>query len=100
MNKDIAIYELSEEVTDVPTLRLSRESINTVGTRMAVVGVGDTDAYEHKKRKTEKVPPKLKKADLELVSIEDCRIPYVPFGEDKFIKGDSMLCAQKDGRDR
>ena len=100
MNNDIAIFKLSEEVTDVHTLRLSRESVNAVGTRMAVTGVGDIDAYEHKKRKIEKVLTKLKKADLKLVSIADCRIPYVPFGKGKYIQGDSMLCAQKDGQDR
>ena len=100
MNYDIALYELSEEITDVPYLRLSPETINEVGTPMTVIGVGDTEGYLHKRKKQGNGGSDLKKADLELVSIEDCRVPYVPYGEDEYIHEESMICAQKFGGDR
>ena len=100
MDNDIALYELNEEATDVPYLRLSRETIDEVGTPMTVIGVGDTAAYEHRRLQKDIGGSELKRADLELVSIEDCRLPYVPYGDDKYIDEETMICAQKYGQDR
>jgi trypsin len=98
-NNDISIYQLSEDVTNTPYIRLSPETVTNLTTPMEVIGIGDTKGYLHKQRKLGSDFPDLKMAYLDLVSFEDCVEPYVPHGDAKYINEDSMICAQKEAQD-
>ena len=100
MNYDIAIYQLSKDVNDTPYLRLSPETVTDLSTPMYVIGIGDTGAYLHRKRKKDESSLELKEAELDLIDFEDCVAFYTPYGEGKYVDPDSMICAQKYGQDR
>jgi len=88
-SNDLAIFQLKEEITDVPYVKISNEEINEVGKEMTVIGFGDINPDDADVDFAES----LHQADVMYVSTESC-------GRDH--RGEileDMMCAEAPNKD-